>query len=87
MLVMGAGTIGVLAAVAAKALRAKLYISDVAAQKLEYAYKEFQLDGMILNESNESFEKQVNEITNGNGFDVTIEAVGLSSTFQNCIDV
>ncbi|WP_343347278.1 zinc-binding alcohol dehydrogenase family protein [Terrisporobacter petrolearius] len=86
VLVMGAGTIGVLAAVAAKALGAKVYISDVAKQKLEYAYKEFQLDGMILNESTESFEKQVNEITNGNGFDVTIEAVGLPSTFQNCID-
>ena len=86
VLVMGAGTIGVLAAVAAKALGAKVYISDVAEQKLQYAYKEFQLDGMILNEGAESFEKQVNEITNGNGFDVTIEAVGLPSTFQNCID-
>ena len=86
VLVMGAGTIGVLAAVAAKALGAKVYISDVAPQKLEYAYKEFKLDGMILNESNESFEKQVNDITNGNGFDVAIEAVGLPSTFQNCID-
>ena len=86
VLVMGAGTIGVLAAVAAKALGATVYISDVAKQKLEYAYKEFQLDGMILNESTESFEKQVNKITNGNGFDVTIEAVGLPSTFQNCID-
>lgn len=86
VLVMGAGTIGVLAAIAAKALGARVYISDVAQQKLEYAYKEFQLDGMILNESVENFEKQVNEITNGNGFDVTIEAVGLPSTFQNCID-
>ena len=26
------------------------------------------------------------ELTDGNGFDVTIEAVGLPSTFQNCID-
>lgn len=86
VLVMGAGTIGVLAAVAAKALGAEVYISDVAAQKLEYSYKEFNLDGTILNEGEESFLKQVEEITNGNGFDVTIEAVGLPSTFQNCID-
>ncbi len=86
VLVMGAGTIGVLAAVAAKALGAKVYISDVAKEKLEYAHKEFDLDGMILNQGPESFENQVNEITNGNGFDVTIEAVGLPSTFQNCID-
>ncbi len=26
------------------------------------------------------------EITDGNGFDIAIEAVGLPSTFQNCID-
>ncbi|MCF0261827.1 MAG: zinc-binding dehydrogenase [Sphaerochaetaceae bacterium] len=30
--------------------------------------------------------KQVNEITNGDGFDVCLEVVGLPSTFQNCID-
>ena len=38
---------------------------------------------MILRKTSE---KGVAEITNGNGFDVTIEAVGLPSTFQNCID-
>lgn len=86
VLVMGAGTIGVLAAVAAKAMGAEVYISDVAKQKLQYAYKEFALAGTILNEGQESFDRQVSEITNGNGFDVTIEAVGLPSTFQNCID-
>lgn len=86
VLVLGAGTIGVLAAVAAKALGATVYISDIAKQKLDYAYKEFNLDGIILNDSPENFESQVSDITNGNGFDVTIEAVGLPSTFQNCID-
>ncbi|MFR1708258.1 MAG: zinc-binding alcohol dehydrogenase family protein [Clostridium sp.] len=86
VLVLGAGTIGVLAAVAAKALGATVYISDVAKPKLEYALKEFELDGTILNDSPENFDKQVAEVTNGNGFDVTIEAVGLPSTFQNCID-
>ena len=29
---------------------------------------------------------KVQEATGGNGFDVAIEAVGLPSTFQNCID-
>lgn len=86
VLVLGAGTIGVLAAVAAKALGAEVYISDVAEKKLDYALNEFKLDGKLLNESPESFEKQVSDITKGNGFDVTIEAVGLPSTFQNCID-
>ncbi len=85
VLVIGAGTIGVLAATAAKALGANVYICDLAEKKLEYA-KEFGVDGIILNDSSENFEERVNKITNGNGFDVTIEAVGLPSTFQNCID-
>jgi 2-desacetyl-2-hydroxyethyl bacteriochlorophyllide A dehydrogenase len=85
VLVIGAGTIGVLAAAAAKALGANVYICDLAEKKLEYA-KEFGVDGIILNDSPENFEERVNKITNGNGFDVTIEAVGLPSTFQNCID-
>lgn len=86
VLVIGAGTIGVLAAVAAKAKGAKVYISDVAENKMNYAIETFGLDGGILNDSPENFIKRVEEITNGYYFDVTIEAVGLPSTFQACID-
>lgn len=86
VLVIGAGTIGVLAAVAAKAKGAKVYISDVAENKMNYAIETFGLDGGILNDSPENSIKRVEEITNGNYFDVTIEAVGLPSTFQACID-
>lgn len=86
VLVIGAGTIGVLAAVAAKAKGATVYISDVAENKMNYAIETFGLDGGILNDSPENFIKRVEEITNGNYFDVTIEAVGLPSTFQACID-
>lgn len=86
VLVVGAGTIGVLAAVAAKAKGAEVTICDVAPDKLDYAYKTFALDHKLLNESPEAFEKGVAELTNGDGFDVTIEAVGLPNTFQNCID-
>lgn len=85
VLVVGAGTIGVLAAIAAKAKGGVVYISDVSEGKLEMA-KEFGVDGTLLNDSPENFAKRVEEITEGNGFDVTIEAVGLPSTFQNCID-
>lgn len=85
VLIVGAGTIGVLAAVAAKALGAKVFMSDISMKKLEYA-KEFGVDGILLNDTIENFEKGVSEMTDGNGFDVTIEAVGLPSTFQNCID-
>ena len=84
-LVVGAGTIGILAAVAAKAKGAVVYIADVAKEKLDMA-KEFGVDGTILNSAPEVFDKEVARITEGNGFDVTIEAVGLPATFQNCID-
>lgn len=86
VLVVGAGTIGVLAAVAAKAKGAEVTICDVAPTKLEYAYKTFGLDHQLLNSSAEALEKGVQELTAGNGFDVTIEAVGMPQTFQNCID-
>lgn len=86
VLVVGAGTIGVLAAVAAKVKGAKVFISDIAAKKMNYAIKTFHLDGGILNDNHENFIKKVDEITNGNYFDVTIEAVGLPSTFLNCIE-
>lgn len=87
VLVVGAGTIGVLAAVAAKAKGGEVYIADVAEEKLKYAYETFGLAGTILNTSPDAFLEKVNAITgNHHGFDVTIEAVGLPSTFQNCID-
>jgi len=85
VLILGAGTIGILAAISALAKGANVWVADVSEGKLEIA-KTFGINGTILNDTNESFIKQVNEITNNNGFDVTIEAVGLPSTFQNCID-
>ena len=86
VLVVGAGTIGVLAAIAAKAKGGEVYIADVAPAKLEYAKENFGVAGTILNSSPEEFAKQCDAITGNKGFDVTIEAVGLPSTFQNCID-
>jgi len=86
VLVVGAGTIGVLAAVAAKAKGTEVTICDVAPAKLDYAYQTFGLDHKLLNTASNAFEKGVKELTDGNGYDVTIEAVGLPQTFQNCID-
>jgi 2-desacetyl-2-hydroxyethyl bacteriochlorophyllide A dehydrogenase len=86
VLIVGAGTIGVLASIAAKAKGGEVYIADVAQPKLDYAKKNFGVAGTILNSSPDAFAKACDEITGGNGFDVTIEAVGLPSTFQNCID-
>lgn len=86
VLVVGAGTIGVLAAVAAKSKGAEVTICDVAPEKLDYAYQTFGLDHKLLNASPEAFEREVSTLTDGDGFDVTIEAVGMPQTFQNCID-
>lgn len=85
VLIIGAGTIGILAAVAAKQFDAQVYVCDVAQDKLNYA-KDFGVDGTFLNDSPENFKAKIDEITGGDGFDVTIEAVGLPSTFQSCVD-
>ena len=77
VLVLGAGTIGVLAAVAAKAKGARVYVADVAEKKLQFAMDSFGLEGTLLNDSPEHFREQVEAVTGGDGFDVTIEAVGL----------
>lgn len=86
VLVMGAGTIGVLAAIAAKSKGAEVTICDVAAEKLTYAYETFGIDHMLLNSSAEAFATGVATLTGNRGFDVTIEAVGIPETFQNCLD-
>jgi len=85
VLIIGSGTIGILAMFAAKQFGAEVYMSDVAQGKLNYASK-LGADGTILNSSVEDFEAKVSKITNGDGFDITIEAVGLPSTFQSCIN-
>lgn len=91
VLVVGAGTIGVLAAVSAKVLGGEVYIADVAPKKLTYAQEAFGFAGTILNDSPAALAEATREITGSIdekafGFDVCIEAVGLPSTFQDCID-
>ena len=85
VLVVGAGTIGHLAALAARMLGAQVYVADVSQDKLDML-KGAGIAGTILNTGDEAFQRQVEEITGGDGFDVCIEAVGLPSTFLNCID-
>ena len=94
VLVVGAGTIGVLAAIAAKELGGEVYLCDVAPQKLQYAMDAFGFAGTILNNSKDALRQATEEITGTNaagdgsafGFDVCIEAVGLPETFQSCVD-
>lgn len=83
VLVIGAGTIGICAVLAAQTYGAVVTIADVSTEKLEFA-KGFNVDHTIL--SNDTFMDQVMKITNGDGYDVVVEAVGLPATFQNCIE-
>lgn len=85
VLVVGAGTIGLLAAVSAKMRGASVYLCDVVMDKLEFA-KGFGIDGVIHNTGTEEFDRQVKEIVGEDGFDITVEAVGLPQTLQNCFD-
>ena len=95
VLVMGAGTIGVLAANAAKLMGAEVYLCDVAQDKLQYAMDTFGFAGTILNDRPDALAEATQQITGtidiqgastAYGFDVCIEAVGMPETFQNCID-
>lgn len=85
VLVIGIGTIGINAMLAAKHFGAEVYVADVLPEKLAFAEK-LGADGTILSSSPDTFLAEAAKITNGDFFDVAIEAVGLPSTFQNCID-
>ncbi len=85
VLIVGAGTIGILAAIYAKHLGAEVTLCDVAADKLNFA-KKAGADHIILNDNISNFLEKVNQATGGKGFDITVEAVGSPFTFQNCID-
>ena len=85
VLVIGSGTIGILAALSARYFGAEVYISDIAPERLKYA-ETLGVNGTVLNDSEHALADAVENITGGNGFDVAIEAVGLAATFQSCID-
>lgn len=86
VLVVGAGTIGVFAAISAKLMGATVYMCDIAEEKLNYAKEHFGIDGILINKDAQTFQDEVEKITDSNGFDVTVEAVGLPSTFLNCVE-
>ncbi len=85
VLVIGAGPIGIFAAMAAKHRGASVYVCDISEDRLAMA-SSFGADGVILNDSPGALEQQTAEITGGRGFDAVIEAVGMPGTFQNSID-
>ena len=84
VLVVGAGPIGLFALIAAKAQGAEVYVADLLDGRLEKALH-FGADGVINSEKTNIVEEAM-KITGGNGFDVCVEACGLSVTFLSCID-
>lgn len=84
ILIMGAGPIGLFALIKAKAMGAKVMIADLLDNRLAIA-KEYGAD-FTVNTKNTNIVKASEEFTNGNMFDICIEACGLPVTFLNCID-
>jgi len=84
VLVVGAGPIGLFALIAAKALGAEVYVADILEGRLEKALH-FGAAG-VINSGIRDIKEEAMRITNGNGFDVCVEACGQSVTFMACID-
>lgn len=84
VLVVGAGPIGLFALIAAKAQGAEVYVADVLDGRLEKAMH-FGATG-VINSATSDIKEETMKITNGNGFDVCVEACGLSVTFLSCIE-
>lgn len=84
VLVIGAGPIGLFALISAKLKGAKVWVADILEGRLEMA-KQYGADG-IINTKNRKFTEAAAEITNGDGFDVCVEACGLPETFLAAID-
>ncbi|MGL6173747.1 MAG: zinc-binding alcohol dehydrogenase family protein [Cellulosilyticaceae bacterium] len=84
VLVIGAGPIGIFAMMAAKLRGARVFVTDLLEKRLELALK-MGADG-VINSAQEDLAERVKAITNGQGMDVCIEAVGYAQTFLSCIE-
>lgn len=84
LLIMGAGPIGLFALLRAKEMGAKVLIADMLHSRLGLA-KEFGAD-CTVNVKETDLKSACADFTNGNGFDVCVEACGAPETFLNCID-
>lgn len=84
LLIMGAGPIGLFALIKAKALGARVAITDLLDSRLALA-KEYGAD-LVINSKTDDLSEKCLDFTSGNGFDVCVEACGLPVTFLNCIE-
>ncbi|MDR3593725.1 zinc-binding alcohol dehydrogenase family protein [Clostridium sp.] len=84
VLVIGAGPIGLFALICAKLTGAKVYVADVLDKRLDVALG-YGADG-VINSAKTKIKEAADSITGENGFDVVIEACGLSQTFLDSIE-
>ena len=84
VLVIGAGPIGLFALLAAKQKCGRIVVADILDNRLALA-TEYGADA-VVNTKAQSLEEFTKEFTDGNGFDVCIEACGAPETFLACID-
>ncbi len=84
VLVIGAGPIGLFALLVAKQKCNKIVVADILDNRLALA-TEYGADA-VVNTKTQSLEEFTNEFTDGNGFDVCIEACGAPETFLGCIE-
>lgn len=84
LLIMGAGPIGLFALLKAKAMGARVAIADMLRSRLELA-AEYGAD-LIVDVKEQDLNGVCRAFTNGNGFDVCVEACGAPEAFLSCID-
>lgn len=84
LLIMGAGPIGLFALLKAKAIGACVAVADMLESRLALA-EEYGAD-LVINVKEKNLDDECKKFTDGNGFDVCVEACGAPETFLNCID-
>lgn len=84
VLIIGAGPIGLFALLAAKQKCRRIVVADILDNRLALA-GEYGADG-VVNTRTQSLEEFTKGFTDGNGFDVCIEACGAPETFLGCIE-
>lgn len=85
VLVLGGGMIGAGAILGAKARGANVFVAEISDDKTQTLQK-LGVEH-IINPSKVNIIDVINELTNGQGVDVVIEAVGAAETFRSAIDL
>ena len=84
VLIVGAGPIGLFALLAARKQVRSVAVADILDNRLALA-KDYGADG-VVNTKTQDLAAFTAEFTEGNGFDVCIEACGAPETFLSCVE-